>query len=300
MPRIRFTHMQLNPRLITKLFLPLSVATAAVLIGNAQAHAEEATRPVRYSSRAADLMIRQPITIAQASGGTITPTTPGGTTSPSTTPGGTITPTTPGGTIQPSPTTPDTTTPGTITPTTPGTITPTTPDTTTPDTTPSTTPGPSQQVAPTGTQELAPGRANRSGSSYLGIGGNIGIGDGDSGLSNSGFAVISKIGLTRDFSVRPSVLLNDGRVTVLAPVTYEFGNVSDSLGGAGGFNVNPYLGLGVGIGTGDDSNTGLLVTGGVDVPVGGNFTATGAVNAVVTGDTAVGILLGVGYNFAGF
>jgi hypothetical protein len=309
--------MQLNLRLITRFFLPLSITTIAVVVGNDSANAKEATRLIRYSSRAADLMIKEPVTIAQASGGS-SGSTPGSSgpssttpsTSPSTvnqspsqpggtTPGGTITPTMPG-TI--TPTTPDTTTPGTITPTTPGTITPTTPDTITPEVTPSTTPGPdapSQQV-PTGTQELAPGRPNRSGSSYVGVGGNIGIGDGDSGLSNSGFAIISKIGLTRNFSVRPSVLFNGGNVTVLAPVTYEFGDVGSALTAGYGFSVNPYLGIGVGIGTGDDSNTGLLVSGGVDVPISRDFTATGAVNAVVTGDTAVGVLLGIGYNFAGF
>ncbi|HEY9674073.1 MAG TPA: hypothetical protein V6D11_21725, partial [Waterburya sp.] len=101
-------------------------------------------------------------------------------------------------------TTPGTTTPGT---TTPGTTTPTdtAPDTTTPNTT-------------TPITDVSPGRATRSGSSYIGIGGNIGLGTGDTALGEGSFAVISKIGLTRYFSVRPTVFIDDDP-TILIPLT---------------------------------------------------------------------------------
>jgi hypothetical protein len=46
-----------------------------------------------------------------------------------------------------------------------------------------------------------PGRPTQSGSSYVGIAGNIGL-SGDSALSDTNFAVISKIGLTRQLSFR--------------------------------------------------------------------------------------------------
>ncbi|MBD2022037.1 hypothetical protein H6F43_17810 [Leptolyngbya sp. FACHB-36] len=201
------------------------------------------------------------------------------------------------------PSTPDTTTPGS-TPTTPNT-TPdaTTPGTTSPGTTPdATTPG-TTPTSPTTTPSspettVSPGRATRSGSSYVGIGGNIGIGDGDTALGEGSFAVISKIGLTRSFSVRPSFLIDDD-VTILLPLTYDFsfgaGPTADL-----GFSAAPYVGIGAAISTGDDSGVDLLLTGGIDVPLSSQFTATASVNASVTGNPAVGIFLGIGYNFAGF
>lgn len=179
-------------------------------------------------------------------------------------------------------TTPQTqpTTPTEITPTTPTQTTPTTPD-------------------PTTSQPLvSPGRATRSGSSYFGVGGNIGIGSGDTQLGQSSFALISKIGLRPSYSVRPSILFSDN-VTILLPVTYDF-SVGAGPTGALGFSAAPYVGLGAAISTGDGGDVALLLTGGVDVPISSQFTATAAVNATVTGEAAVGILLGVGYNFSGF
>jgi hypothetical protein len=167
-----------------------------------------------------------------------------------------------------------------IQPTTPTQITPTTPD-------------------PTISQPLvSPGRATRSGSSYFGVGGNIGIGSGDTQLGQGSFALISKIGLRPSYSVRPSILFSDD-VTILLPVTYDF-SFGEGPTSALGFRAAPYVGLGAAISTGDGGDVALLLTGGVDVPISSQFTATAAVNATVTGEAAVGILLGVGYNFSGF
>ncbi len=172
------------------------------------------------------------------------------------------------------------TTPTEITPTTPTQTTPTPPDPTTSQTT------------------VSPGRVTRSGSSYFGVGGNIGIGSGDTQLGQGSFALISKIGLLRSYSVRPSILFSDN-VTVLLPITYDF-SFGEGPTEALGFRAAPYVGVGAAISTGSGSNVGLLLTGGVDVPISPQFTATAAVNATVTGDPAIGILLGVGYNFNGF
>ncbi|MBW4439832.1 MAG: hypothetical protein KME10_01085 [Plectolyngbya sp. WJT66-NPBG17] len=243
------------------------------------------------------------VTPSNTTPSTITPsnttpsTTPGATTpiTPNTTPDTTTpitpstTPITPGTTQETTPVTPSTTPGTTIPETTPGTTTPeTTPGTTTPETTPGTTP----------TQELAPGRATRSGSSYVGIGGNIGIGDGDISLGEGSFALLSKIGLTRNFSVRPSILFSDD-IAILLPVTYDFSFGEGPTGGLG-FTAAPFLGVGAAISTGRGGDVGLLLTGGIDVPLSSQFTATASVNASVTGQSAVGVLIGVGYNFAGF
>jgi hypothetical protein len=192
------------------------------------------------------------------------------------------------GTTTPGTTTPGTTTPGTTTPgtTTPGTTTPTdtAPDTTTPNTT-------------TPITDVSPGRATRSGSSYIGIGGNIGLGTGDTALGEGSFAVISKIGLTRYFSVRPTVFIDDDP-TILIPLTYDL--LPIGVPGRTGFSVAPYLGAGAAISVGDDSAVDFLLTGGVDVPLSPQFTATAAVNVTAFDNTAVGLLIGIGYNFSGF
>lgn len=270
--------------------------------------AESASRPAEM-----DASLQKGLLAQSSPGSTTSPgdgaggTSPG-TASPDTTTPGTISPGTTPDTTTPG-TTPDTTTPG-ATPdtTTPGTISPgttpdtTTPGTTTPGTTPSdTTPAPPTQPNQPGTnllQDVSPGRATRSGSSYFGVGGNIGIGSGDTALGEGSFAIISKIGLTRQFSVRPSLLIEDN-VTILLPLTYDFSfgtTPTDTFG----FRAAPYVGIGPAISTGDGGSVDLLLTGGFDIPLSSQFTLNAAVNATVTGEAAIGILLGIGYNFQGF
>ena len=149
---------------------------------------------------------------------------------------------------------------------------------------------------PAGGTTVKPGRATRSGPSYIGIGGNLGFG-GDTALGDGSFAVISKIGLTNNFSVRPTVLFRDN-LTILVPVTYDFVSqnaveVSDDFV----ITAAPYVGAGVIISTGDDGNFGFLISGGVDVPISSNFTATAGLNVGFVDGAEVGLLLGVGYTF---
>ncbi|NJM59771.1 MAG: hypothetical protein HC849_05520 [Oscillatoriales cyanobacterium RU_3_3] len=140
------------------------------------------------------------------------------------------------------------------------------------------------------------GRSTRSGPSYIGIGGNLGFG-GDSALGDSSFAVISKIGLTTNFSVRPTVLFRD-ELTILVPVTYDFVS-RDAVEVTDDFVITaaPYLGAGVAVSTGDNGNLGFLISGGVDVPLSSNFTATAGLNVGFLDGAEVGLLLGVGYTF---
>ncbi|MBD1865842.1 hypothetical protein H6F95_00725 [Cyanobacteria bacterium FACHB-471] len=156
-----------------------------------------------------------------------------------------------------------------------------------------------EQVA----QTVTPGRSTRSGPSYLGVGGNIGLGDGDTALGEGSFAVFSKIGLTSFLSVRPAVLFSDDP-TILVPVTFDFipgvTDVTEDVSGELGLRVSPYVGGGVAISTGDDGSVDFLLSGGVDVPITSRITATAAVNATVFDNPAVGLMLGVGYNFGAF
>ena len=153
----------------------------------------------------------------------------------------------------------------------------------------------SQILAQPGTT-IRPGRATRSGPSYVGIGGNIGFG-GNSALGDTSFAIISKIGLTSNFSVRPSVLFRDN-LTVLVPVTYDFVS-QDAVEVSDDFVITaaPYAGAGVVLSTGDNGHFGFLITGGIDVPLSRNFTATAGLNVGFLDGAEVGLLVGVGYTF---
>ncbi|MBD2625417.1 hypothetical protein [Trichormus variabilis] len=143
------------------------------------------------------------------------------------------------------------------------------------------------------------GRSTRGGSSYVGVGANLGLSGGSTALGDGNFAVISKIGFTRSLSIRPSVILGDNTL-FLIPITYDFSfqQVGDPF--TERLPIAPYVGVGAAIQTGDNSETAVLVTGGIDVPLNNRFTATASVNAGFFNQTDVGLLLGVGYNFGGF
>lgn len=146
---------------------------------------------------------------------------------------------------------------------------------------------------------IEPGRATRSGSSYIGIAGNLGLSGGSTDLSRGNFAVISKIGLTNTFSVRPSAVIGDN-TTILIPVTYDFPVVRTQEIGEARIGIAPYVGGGVAISTGDNSEVSGLISGGVDLPITRQFTANAAVNVGFFNETDIGLLLGVGYTFSGF
>lgn len=129
-------------------------------------------------------------------------------------------------------------------------------------------------------------------SSFIGIGGNIGLGDNGAPGSDPAFAVISKLAFSRRLSVRPAALIGDD-VSFLVPVTYSFG----ALPGPGQFALQPYAGGGAAFTTGDNSEVTGLVSAGVDVPLSRNFTANGQANLSLGDQSGFGVTLGVGYNF---
>jgi hypothetical protein len=154
---------------------------------------------------------------------------------------------------------------------------------------------PSNQVAQGG---IGIGRATRGGSSYIGVAGNVGLSGSSSGLSDGNIGFISKIGITKSLSIRPAVILATN-TTILVPVTYDYAFQSPDPF-TEPLPIAPYVGLGAAIKTGDKSETALLVTGGVDVPLNSRLTATASINAGFFNQTDVGVLVGVGYNFRGF
>lgn len=143
-------------------------------------------------------------------------------------------------------------------------------------------------------QDVRPGRNTRSGPSYLGIGVNVGIGD--NALGGGAFTILGKVGLTPNLSVRPAVLIGED-LAFLVPLTYDFvpreaAEIEDRT-----ISFAPYVGGGFAISTGDDGGLGLLISGGVDVPLSSTFTATAGLNLAFIDDPSVGILIGVGYTF---
>ncbi len=144
-------------------------------------------------------------------------------------------------------------------------------------------------------QAFSPGTATRGGRSYIGVGGNIGLG-GDRSLNEGAFAIITKIGLSRNLSVRPSALVKDNAV-FLIPVTFDFSTQPLADTPQQRINVAPYLGLGAIIATGNNEDVGFLLNGGVDIPLSSRLTANASVNVGFLNDTEAGLLLGVGYNF---
>ena len=127
---------------------------------------------------------------------------------------------------------------------------------------------------------------------YVGLGGNIGVIESDeSAVGDFSFTIISKISLGPRFSVRPSGSFSEDDVSVAIPLTYNFNPIEIA-----DFNLYPSAGVGVDIG----DEIGLLVNGGVDLPISRDFTLNGQINWRATSDTGLGILFGVGYNFPFF
>lgn len=144
--------------------------------------------------------------------------------------------------------------------------------------------------------EIVPGRATRGGSSYIGIGGNLGL-SGEPALGDGAFMINSKIGLTRNISFRPAVLFGDD-TDFLLPLTYDF--VLESADPFAPIPFAPYVGGGVIVSTNGDNTLGFLLSGGVDVPLSAQFVANASINVGFRNDTDVGLMLGVGYTFPGF
>lgn len=136
-------------------------------------------------------------------------------------------------------------------------------------------------------------RGTVSGSSdFIGIGADFGT------AGDVSFAVISKLSLSDQIAVRPSVLVGDD-FAVLVPVTYEFSRFTANVES---FRILPYAGIGASYVDGDDSDFGLLLSAGVDVPIAQQFTANAQANyaGLFSDNENFGVTIGVGYNFGGF
>jgi hypothetical protein len=138
--------------------------------------------------------------------------------------------------------------------------------------------------------------------SYVGAGLNLGL-EGDTDLGDTSFAIISKIAIGDNLSLRPGAIIGEN-VAILVPVTYDFTvpNVDPFEAAL----LRPYVGGGVVFTTNDtaadegvDNNVGPMITGGLDVRFNDKWVANAGLNVGFLGDDAeFGIVIGVGYIFS--
>lgn len=146
-------------------------------------------------------------------------------------------------------------------------------------------------------------RRNRSiptAPNYLGLGGSLGLienvyGDFGALAVNSKLKLLSIIDSDSqggtDLSFRPSAIVGKD-LTFAVPVTIDFRlpGFSEKMNA-----FVPYFGPGFSVTT-DDGTLYFLLSGGVDFPI-GDFTVNGQLNLAFEDDTALGLTLGIGYNF---
>lgn len=150
-------------------------------------------------------------------------------------------------------------------------------------------------------------RGTRGVPNYLGIGINIGLTEedddadddgGETALGDAGFVINGKIGLSRNISLRPGVIVGDDAL-FMVPLTYDF--LIPRVDPFEPVRFAPFLGGGVALSTDSDDNIGFLLTGGIDVPLSRSFVANGSINiGFIEDETDIGIILGVGYTFPDF
>lgn len=125
---------------------------------------------------------------------------------------------------------------------------------------------------------------------YVGVGADFGT------VDDTSFAVISKLSLTDNISVRPAALIGDD-FSVLVPVTYDFTQLS---AGTENLQIRPYVGAGGSYISSDDDDEelGLLVSAGIDVPVSRRFVVNAQANyaGVFSDEENFGLTVGIGYS----
>ena len=114
------------------------------------------------------------------------------------------------------------------------------------------------------------------------------------GGGKSVFGVDSRFPITQNLSLRPNVRFPTGGVVVGTSVTYDFDNYGD-------YRLEPYVGAGLNLYTGDNNNSGANVagylTGGVDYLLNDQFVLKGGLTIPFKSEYSTDITLGVGYKF---
>lgn len=131
---------------------------------------------------------------------------------------------------------------------------------------------------------------------HIGLGGSIGVSGEDTGLSEGGFAIMTRQDLNERLSIRGTNVFGSTRNDNAMALTVNFPVRSSS----GAVKLIPFVGGGVLIsskGFFEDVLVRGLATGGVDLPLSRRFTATTAVNVGFIDTTSVGVRIGLMYGF---
>lgn len=115
------------------------------------------------------------------------------------------------------------------------------------------------------------------------------------GGGKSAFGVDSRFPLTQNISLRPSVRFPSGGVVFGTSVTYDFDTYRmDS-------RLEPYVGAGLNVYTGDNNNNGANLTGyaigGADYALNDQLVLKGSLTIPFKSEYSTDITLGVGYKF---
>lgn len=133
---------------------------------------------------------------------------------------------------------------------------------------------------------------------YIGAGINIGL-DGDTALSDTNFALNSRIKFSPEVSIRPTAVIGD-RATFFLPVTYDISIPAETEDFLAPTPTNVFLGLGpiFTLDDDEDNNIGAVLSAGVDIPIHEEFMANAGIHlGIFEEDTELGIVVGLAYTF---
>jgi hypothetical protein len=115
------------------------------------------------------------------------------------------------------------------------------------------------------------------------------------GGGESVFGVDARFPVSQNISIRPNVRFPGGGVALGAAATYDF-NSNWTVAG-----LEPYVGAGLNLYTGDNSNNGANLVGyaigGADYALSNQFNLTGSLNIPFTSGYSTNISLGIGYKY---
>jgi hypothetical protein len=136
-----------------------------------------------------------------------------------------------------------------------------------------------------------------SAKSYIGLGGTIGLSGNNTALGTGGLAILSKKVLNDLLSIHSnSVVFGSTIPSSSNALTLNF-PIRDST--TQEIVVSPFLGAGIQLRNIDGLYISPLAVGGVDIPLNKSLTGTIRLEAAFpnTGNTDMGISMGIGYNF---
>jgi Opacity family porin protein len=114
------------------------------------------------------------------------------------------------------------------------------------------------------------------------------------GGSTTVFGVDSRFPVAPNISIRPTIRFPSGGIVLGTSATYDFDYGMDS-------RLEPYLGAGFNVYTGDNNNNGANLTGyligGADYSLNNQFALKGSVAIPFKSEYSTDITLGVGYKF---